>query len=93
MGKRGRFISRKVTPFTIKLYGLPVSNYYNVLKLAMLEKGLAFEEVMQRPTQDASFLAISPLGKMPCIVTDDGSISETLAILEYLEAHYPELAL
>ena len=77
----------------IKLYGLPVSNYYNVVKLAMLEKGVPFEEVTQRPNQDPSYLAISPLGKMPCVVTPEGSIAETLAILEYLEARYPEVSL
>ncbi|MCA9779109.1 MAG: glutathione S-transferase family protein, partial [Candidatus Eremiobacteraeota bacterium] len=67
----------------IKLYGLPVSNYYNVVKLAMLEKGVPFEEVLQRPNQDPSYLAISPLGKMPCVVTPEGPVAETLAILEY----------
>ncbi len=77
----------------VKLYGLPVSNYYNVIKLAMLEKGVPFEEVLQRPNQDPSYLAISPLGKMPCVVAPEGSIAETLAILEYLEARYPEVPL
>ena len=29
-----------------KLYGFAVSNYYNMVKLALLEKGLPFEEVL-----------------------------------------------
>ena len=29
----------------LKLYGFAVSNYYNMVKLALLEKGLSFEEV------------------------------------------------
>jgi glutathione S-transferase len=29
----------------LKLYGFSVSNYYNMVKLALLEKGLPFEEV------------------------------------------------
>jgi glutathione S-transferase len=29
----------------LKLYGFSVSNYYNMVKLALLEKGLSFEEV------------------------------------------------
>ena len=29
----------------LKLYGFAVSNYYNMVKLALLEKGVAFEEV------------------------------------------------
>ena len=29
----------------LKLYGFCVSNYYNMVKLALLEKGLPFEEI------------------------------------------------
>ena len=29
----------------IKLYGAPLSNYYNMIKVALIEKGLSFEEV------------------------------------------------
>lgn len=74
----------------IKLYGLPVSNYYNVVKLAMLEKGVDFEEVRQSPSQDETYLAVSPMGRMPAVVTPQGALCETLAILEYLEKAYPQ---
>ena len=30
----------------LKLYGFAVSNYYNMVKLALLEKGLVLEEVI-----------------------------------------------
>ncbi len=33
----------------LKLYGFSVSNYYNMVKLALLEKGLPFEEVPFMP--------------------------------------------
>ena len=69
----------------IKLYGFPVSNYYNMVKFALLEKGVDFEEVAAMPSQEADFLAKSPMGKVPCIETSEGFISETLPILEYLE--------
>ena len=69
----------------IKLYGFPVSNYYNMVKFALLEKGIDFEEVSAMPSQETDFLAKSPMGKVPCIETANGFISETLAILEYLE--------
>lgn len=69
----------------IKLYGFPVSNYYNMVKLALLEKGLDFEEVSAMPSQESDFISKSPMGKVPCIETSDGFISESLAILEYLE--------
>jgi glutathione S-transferase len=76
------------------LHGFSSSNYYNVAKLALLEKGLPFEEALvysgagenYRP----DFLEHSPLGKVPCLQTDHGFISESRCIVEYLERTYPE---
>ncbi|MBY8956026.1 glutathione S-transferase family protein [Pseudomonas sp. MIS38] len=68
-----------------KLYGFAVSNYYNMVKLALLEKGLAFEEVTFYPTPTLQSLAISPRGKVPVLGVDAGFINETAIILEYLE--------
>ncbi|QXI15963.1 glutathione S-transferase family protein [Pseudomonas hamedanensis] len=68
-----------------KLYGFAVSNYYNMVKLALLEKGLPFEEVTFYPTQTPESLAISPRGKVPVLGVDAGFINETAIILEYLE--------
>ena len=69
----------------LKLYGFSVSNYYNMVKLALLEKGLPFEEVTFYPAQTAESLAISPRGKVPVLGVDAGFINETAIILEYLE--------
>ena len=69
----------------LKLYGFSVSNYYNMIKLALLEKGLPFEEVTFYPAQTAESLAISPRGKVPVLGVDAGFINETAIILEYLE--------
>ncbi|WP_085630163.1 glutathione S-transferase family protein [Pseudomonas sp. R16(2017)] len=68
-----------------KLYGFAVSNYYNMVKLALLEKGLPFEEVTFYPTQTPEALAISPRGKVPVLGAGPGYINETSVILEYLE--------
>ncbi|MDR6606063.1 glutathione S-transferase [Pseudomonas synxantha] len=68
-----------------KLYGFCVSNYYNMVKLALLEKGLPFEEVMFLPTQTPESLAISPRGKVPVLGVEQGYINETSVILEYIE--------
>ncbi len=70
----------------IKLYGAPISNYYNMVKVALIEKGLDFEEVLTPPSQDPAYLNQSPMGKIPCIETPDGFLSESLPILEYLES-------
>ncbi|MDZ7683926.1 MAG: glutathione S-transferase N-terminal domain-containing protein [Gammaproteobacteria bacterium] len=56
----------------IKLYGFPISNYFNIVKIALIEKGVDFEFVDTRPSQDDDYLAKSPMGKVPCIETEDG---------------------
>ncbi|MEM7540651.1 MAG: glutathione S-transferase family protein [Pseudomonadota bacterium] len=76
----------------IKLYGFPVSNYYNMVKFALLEKGLDFEEVMTMPGEDG-LATKSPMGKVPAIETDDGVMCESTAIFEYLEAKHPSPSL
>ncbi len=73
----------------VKLYGIPVSNYYNMVKLAMLEKGIAFEEAAATPSQEGEYKARSPMGKVPCIEVQEGFLSETSAILDYLEEIHP----
>jgi glutathione S-transferase len=77
----------------LKLYGAPLSNYYNMVKTALLEKDIAFEEVLAPPSQEADYLAKSPMGKIPCIETEQGFLAETRAILEYLEEIRPRPAL
>jgi glutathione S-transferase len=73
----------------LKLYGFPVSNYFNMVKLALLEKGLAFEEIAARPSQEGAYKAKSPMGKVPCVEVAEGFISETGVILDYLEEQQP----
>jgi len=77
----------------IKLHGAPLSNYYNVVKTALLEKNIPFEAVLARPSQEPTYLAMSPMGKIPCIQTDAGYLAETHAILDYLEDIQPAPAL
>jgi len=77
----------------IKLHGAPLSNYYNMVKTALLEKNLAYEAVLAMPSQDPAYLAISPMGKIPCIQTEAGYLAETHAILDYLEEAHPTPAL
>ena len=69
----------------LRLHGFAVSNYFNMVKLALLEKGVPFEINTVRGGQSPEFLAISPRGKVPCLETPDGFITETNVILEYLE--------
>ena len=77
----------------ITLCGFGVSNYYNKLKLILLEKNIPFTERVVYPWQRDSFVQSSPLGKIPFIETDQGDLSESQVILEYLEDRYPEIPL
>lgn len=73
----------------LKLHGLPLSNYYNIVKQSLLEKDIPFEEVPAPPSQEPTYLSCSPMGKIPCLETPDGFLSESQAILEYLEDTHP----
>ncbi|KAB2874355.1 MAG: glutathione S-transferase family protein [Burkholderiaceae bacterium] len=74
----------------ITLCGIAISNYYNKVKLALLEKGLAFEEEhVATGSKDEAVLACSPLAKVPFIRTPEGPLCESEAIMAYLEALQP----
>ena len=74
----------------LTLCGFGVSNYYNKLKLVLLEKDIPFQERVVYPWERDSFRHSSPLGKIPFVETEDGDLSESQVILEYLEERYPE---
>ena len=76
----------------ITLHGFSSSNYYNIVKHALLYKGLEFEEDLQFGNAEA-FHAISPLGKAPAITTGDGQhLSESCVCCDYFEEAYPDAA-
>ena len=75
----------------ITLSGFSISNYYNKVKLVLLEKGIPFtEEHCPTGFADEETLMCSPLGKVPFIRTERGSLCESEVIVEYLEALQPE---
>ena len=76
------------------LCGFPISNYYNKVKLALLEKGVPFtEEAVRTGATSEEVLSASPLAKIPFIRTENGTLCESQAILDYIERAYPEPAL
>jgi glutathione S-transferase len=79
---------------TITLHGSPISNYYNKVKLALLEKGVEFAEARAgtpgAKTGDPEVLAASPLGKIPYLTTEHGPLCESQPILDYVEARWPQ---
>lgn len=78
----------------ITLCGSTISNYYNKVKLVLLEKGIAFtEEKVGTGRTDEAVLSATPLGKVPFIRTPQGTMCESQVIVDYLEATYPQPAL
>jgi glutathione S-transferase len=74
----------------ITLHGFSASNYYNIVKYVLLYKELPYEEHVIYSGGD-EWLAISPVGKVPALTTEDGQdLSETTVICDYLEAVYPD---
>lgn len=74
----------------LKLGGFAVSNYYNKVKVALLEKGVAFEEVYCKTSQDEEYRRRSPMGKVPYLDVDGEFLCESQVICEYLEETYPQ---
>jgi glutathione S-transferase len=78
----------------LTLCGFPISNYYNKVKLALLEKQVPFvEERVKSGSTEEAVLACSPLGKVPFIRTEHGAMCESQAIMEYIESTWPAPAL
>ncbi len=76
----------------ITLCGLTLSNYYNKVKLVLLEKGVPFTEEPQRTgSSDNAVLQATPLGKVPFIRDENGcTLCESQVIVDYLEARFPQ---
>ncbi|WP_186116209.1 glutathione S-transferase [Burkholderia gladioli] len=78
----------------LQLCGLPLSNYYNKVKLVLLDHEIDFEEQIHTlPLSGDEALDASPFGKVPFLRTEHGALSESQAIVEYLAARYPEKGL
>jgi glutathione S-transferase len=76
----------------LKLCGFHLSNYHNKVRIALLEKGVPFEEDAGcSPSQKEDFLARSPMGKVPFLELGDGRrLVESEVIAEYLEDAFPQ---
>jgi glutathione S-transferase len=78
----------------ITLCGFSVSNYYNKVKMVLLEKGIPFsEERVMTKSKDEAVLAASPLGKVPFIRTRQGTLCESQVIVDFLDAMSPQTPL
>lgn len=74
----------------LKLCGFAASNYYNKVKMQLMEKGVPFEEELVWASQKDEHLARTPIGKIPFIEVDGKQLAESQVIGEYIEDVYPE---
>ncbi len=82
----------------LKMYGFWRSAASFRVRIAMNLKGLAYEETMidldKGEQHAAGFKAINPSAAVPALFVDDGPpLTQSMAILEYLEELHPEPAL
>ena len=74
----------------LTLCGFSASNYYNKVKLALMEKEVPFQEKLVWVDRSPALLEKSPLGKVPYFEIGDKVLFESQVMLEYVEATYPQ---
>jgi glutathione S-transferase len=75
----------------MKLLGSPASAYARKARIALEEKGIAYEYVIDRPSApDTRVKEFNPLGQIPVLVCDDGStVYDSPVIVEYADGLAP----
>ncbi len=77
----------------LTLHGFPYSNYYNMVKHALLFKGIPFRENIAY-TSSPELVALSPVEKVPVLTLESGeNLSESSVLLDYIEDAYPDVPL
>lgn len=79
----------------MKLYTFPVAPNPTKVRVYLAEKGIELDtelvSLAKGEQRSPAFLAVNPLGKLPVLELDDGSVlTESLAIIEYLEELHPD---
>ncbi len=82
------------TPLAV--HGYRYSVYNRIARLALAEKGTAYERVEVNPFSPdlpASYLALHPFGRVPTLFHGDFVLYETAAITRYVDRAFPGPAL
>lgn len=77
---------------TVVLHGYQYSVYLRIARLALAEKGVAYERVEVNPFAadvPAAYLAMHPFKRVPVLVHDDFVLYETQAITRYVDETFP----
>lgn len=69
-----------------RLHHFPLCPFSRKVRLALAEKGAAFELVQEEPWARAeAFLQLNPAGQTPALVADGAAIADSVAIVEYVD--------
>ncbi|MCC5885271.1 MAG: glutathione S-transferase family protein [Gammaproteobacteria bacterium] len=81
----------------VTVYDHPLSPYAQKVKIALAEKGVAFDaplpEALGSGHLAAGFQSASPRGEVPALIDDNVAIFDSTVILEYIEDRWPQPAL
>ena len=79
------------------LYEHPLSSYAQKVKIALREKGVAFDlelpETFGTGREDGPFATANPRAEVPVLIDGDLRLFESTVILEYIEERWPKPAL
>ena len=82
---------------SVTVYDHPLSPYGQKVKIALIEKGVAFQAPLPggigSGETPAEFARVSPRGEVPALVDGDVAVFDSTVILEYVEDRWPEPAL
>ena len=81
---------------SLVLHGYRYSVYNRIARLALAEKGVAYDRVEVNPfspEMPAAYLALHPFGRVPTLVHDGFVLYETGAISRYVDRAFPGPAL
>jgi len=78
----------------MKLYGIDLSTYVAKVQVVLRNKNVAYELVAPPDGYNSpAYRKISPLGSIPALVDNQVTLSESEAIVEYLEEVHPDPAM
>lgn len=81
----------------MKLYTYHRSSACHRVRIAMNLKGLSYDaeyvSLKDGEQHSVEYLAMNPQGVLPCVVDGDAVLTQSLAIIGYLEDKYPERSL
>lgn len=82
---------------SVTVYDHPLSPYAQKVKIALREKGVAFEAVLPEAigsgARSGRFAEASPRGEVPALIDGDIAVFDSSVILQYIEDRWPEPAL